>query len=97
MEMREVYLPDLKTSEKPDRILLVTQLPQGTTGSIYEYFLSDETRAAKGKSLREYYSLRDRDLRSVLARFPDYEVKPPAFAGDISLYLKPLTIQQPQT
>lgn len=86
--MREAYLPDLKPGDKPDRILLVTQLPQGTAGSIYEHFLSDQTRAVKGKSLREYYNLRERDLKSVLARFPDYEVKPPSFAGDISLYRK---------
>lgn len=87
--MREAYLPDVQPNDNPDRILLVTQLPQGTAGSIYEYFLSDETRAAKGKvKLSEYYRLREHDLTATLARFPDYEVKPPCFAGDISLYRK---------
>lgn len=87
--MREAYLPDVNPNEQPDRILLVTQLPRGTTGSIYEHFLSDETRAAKGKvKFSEYDRLRSRDLTATLARFPDYEVKPPSFAGDISLYRK---------
>lgn len=87
--MSETYLPDLKPGEQPDRILLVTQLPQGTTGSVYEFFLSDETRAAKGKvRLSEYYRMREHDLTTTLARFPDYEVKPPSFSGDISLYRK---------
>lgn len=87
--MREAYLPDVNPNDQPDRILLVTQLPQGTTGSIYEFFLSDETRAAKGKvKFSEYDRLRSRDLTATLARFPDYEVKPPSFAGDISLYRK---------
>lgn len=87
--MREAYLPDVNSNEQPDRILLVAQLPQGTAGSIYEYFLSDETRAAKGKvKFSEYSRLRSRDLTATLARFPDYEVKPPSFAGDISLYRK---------
>lgn len=87
--MKETYLPDVKPNQKPDRILLVTQLPQGTAGSIYEFFLSDETRAAKGRvRFSEYDRLRSRDLTATLARFPDYEVKPPSFAGDISLYRK---------
>lgn len=87
--MREAYLPDVKPNGQPDRILLVTQLPQGTVGSIYEFFLSDGTRAAKGRvKLSEYYRLRSEDLTATLARFPDYEVRPPCFAGDISLYRK---------
>lgn len=89
--MREAYLPDVKPDEKPDRILLVTQTYDMTPGasSVYEYFLSDETRAAKGKvKFSEYDRLRSRDLAATLARFPDYEVKPPSFAGDISLYRK---------
>lgn len=87
--MREAYLPDVQPGDKPDRILLVTQLPQGTAGSIYEHFLSDETRAAKGKvKFSEYDRLRTRDLTATLARFPDYEVGGVSFAGDISLYRK---------
>lgn len=91
-DIRAMYLPDLRAGDKPERIMLVTQLPEGTKGSVYEFFLSDQTRAAKGGSLRDYYRLRERDLTATLARFPDYEVKPPSFAGDISLYLK----QEPQ-
>lgn len=74
-------------AERPNRILLVTQTPQGTAGSVYEHFLSDTTRAAKGQvKVSEYLRLRQRDLERTLALFPDYEVKPPSFAGDISLY-----------
>lgn len=80
--MREVYLPDVQPGDNPDRILLVTQTFDRAPGaaSIYEYFLSDETRAAKGKvKLSEYYRLRERDLTATLTRFPEYEVKPPSF------------------
>lgn len=92
--MREAYLPDVQPGDQPDRIMLVTQLPEGTRGSVYEHFLSDETRRAKElvsrklMKLNEYYGLRERDLRATLARFPDYEVGGVSFAGDISLYRK---------
>jgi hypothetical protein len=103
MMTTEAYVTDLRDSEPlPDRIKLVGQLAFCAPGdSIYEYFLSDEARAAKERLQqaikngmraapyrREYYDLRERDLRAALARFPGYEVRPPAFAGDISLYRK---------
>lgn len=94
--MREAYLPDVQPGDQPDRIMLVTQTYDAAprAASIYEYFLSDETRKAKEMvsrkliKLSEYYSLRDRDLRETLARFPGYEVGGVSFAGDISLYRK---------
>lgn len=101
--MREVFITDVKDGDElPDRIMLVGQT-FSPGDSIYEYFLSDEARAVKQQLQRaikaqdqwsrsryskEFYALRDRDLRETLARFPDYEVKPPSFAGDISLYRK---------
>jgi hypothetical protein len=102
MTKREMFITDVKDGDTPDRIILVGQT-FSPGDSIYEYFLSDEARAVKDQLKRamkaqdqwsrsryskEFYALRDRDLRTALARFPDYEVRPPSFAGDISLYRK---------
>lgn len=72
---------------QPERILLVTQLPQGTAGSVYKHYLSDATRSAKKHlKLSRYLEMEADDLQTVLAQFPEYDIKPPSFAGDISLY-----------
>lgn len=101
--MIEKYISDIKDDEPlPDRIMLVGQT-FSLGDSIYEYFLSDEAREvreqlkramkaqdrwSRSRYSKEFYALRERDLRAAIARFPDYEVRPPSFAGDISLYRK---------
>lgn len=100
--MTELFITDIDDSTPlPDRIKLVGQTGDTLGSSVYEYFLSEQTRQIKdelsdrrkrglpvGSLSKDYYSLRQHDLETALARFPEYEVRPPSFAGDISLYRK---------